>query len=222
MARTQKTKEWDVIANPRKIRNFSMTLLAAAMFWGCGGPDSSASDTATQSESGNSATTAADATREESSMPVGGYAPKLTMPSKKPDHVEVPLAEMFLKSATVPAAADVNVPVYPGARIMSTMAGVTFDTDSGEGKSLPGMILLSSGDLESVLAFYQEQLPGWQYKDFFGVHTFWNGPEGSNPLDITAGHSMLSLSELEEGEVQRLLWPEMRTKIDMAYDKPGG
>ncbi len=101
------------------------------------------------------------------------------------------------------------------------MAGGQFDSSSGEGVQLPGMILLSSDELDVVLAFYKEKLAGWQYQDFYGIHTFWDGPEGSNPLDIMAGYSMLSLDTIEEGEVQRLLWPEMRTKIDMMYDKPG-
>lgn len=204
----------------RTIRNLGMSMIAATMFYGCGDSGTSAPDTATKSGSADSAAEAAAGTPAESAMPAGAYAPKLTMPRKKPDHVEVPLAEMFLKSAQVPVAANVNIPAYPGARILSTMAGGAFDSSSGEGKSLPGMVLLSSGDLETVLNFYKEQLAGWQYQDFYGVHTFWNGPEGSNPLDIMAGHSMLSLTQIEEGDVQRLLWPEMQTKIDMMYDKP--
>ncbi len=102
------------------------------------------------------------------------------------------------------------------------MAASNYDSSSGEGTMLPGMTLLSSDDLDTVLTFYTENLAGWQYQDHYGIHTFWDGPEGSNPLDITAGHSILSLMEIEEDDVQRVLWPEMRTKIDMMYDKPGG
>lgn len=206
---------------PTIFRILGISVFAAGTLWGCGDSGSSADDAAAQTAAESAAAATARVAEAEASMPAGGYAPKLSMPSKRPEHVEVPLAEMFLKSAQVPPASDVNIPAYPGARIMSTMAGGRFDSSSGEGKQLPGMVLLSADDVDSVLAYYKEQLAGWQYQDFYGIHTFWNGPEDSNPLDIMAGHSMLSLSELEEGEVQRLLWPEMRSKIDMMYDKPG-
>ena len=154
-------------------------------------------------------------------MPPGGYAPKLSMPSDPPDHSEVPIAAMFLQSAKVPQASDVNIPRYPDSMIMSTMDASQWSTGDDDAKQLPGMILLAPGDVEAVLAFYKEQLAGWQYEDIYGVHTFWNGPEGSNPLDITAGHSMVSISKIKEDDLQRVLWPEMRTKIDLMYDKPG-
>jgi hypothetical protein len=154
-------------------------------------------------------------------MPPGGYAPKLSMPSNPPDHSEIPIASMFLQSAKIPAAADVNIPRYPDSMIMSTMAANQWSSGDADAKQLPGMILLAPDDIESVMAFYRQKLAGWQYKEFYGVHSFWNGPEGSNPLDITAGHSIVSVSQIEDDSVQRILWPEMRTKIDMMYDKPG-
>lgn len=208
-----------MIANRRTIRNITFTISAAVIFFGCGDSGSSDPDTSAQPKAAGSDATAAAPT--EATMPAGGYAPKLVMPKKRPEHVEVPLAEMFLASAQVPAAADVNIPQYPGARILSTMPAAQFESSSGDGKTLSGMIVLSSDEVDTVLAFYKDSLAGWQYKDFYGVHTFWDGPEGSNPLDVTAGHSTLSLTAIEEGDVLRLLWPEVRTKIDMMYDKPG-
>ncbi len=206
-------------ADREKIRNRAILTLAAVLVCACGDSGSSTDDAASQA---GAESTAADSGRAaEASTPAGGYAPKLVMPKKRPDHVEVPLAEMFLKSAQVPAAADVNIPAYPGAKIVSTMPAAQFESSSGDGKTLPGMVLLSSDEVDTVLVFYKDKLAGWQYKDFYGVHTFWDGPEGSNPLDIMAGHPTLSLAEIEEGDVLRLLWPEVRTKIDMVYDKPG-
>lgn len=208
-----------MIANKRTIRNLTFTISAAVILFGCGDSGSSAPDTSAQPKAAGS--DAATAAPTEATMPAGGYAPKLVMPKKRPDHVEVPLAEMFLSSAQVPAAADVNIPAYPGAKIVSTMAATQFQSSSGDGKTLSGMVLLSSDAVDTALAFYKDKLAGWQYQDFYGVHTFWDGAEGSNPLDMMAGHSTLSLSEIEEGDVLRLLWPEVRTKIDMMYDKPG-
>ncbi len=206
-----------MVAITRTTGNFGAALLAAAVLFACGDSGTSTDDTAAKS----AAKSTAPAAKTTAAMPAGGYAPKLTMPKKRPDHVEAPLAEMLLNSAQIPAAGDVNIPAYPGARIVSTMAGGQFNSSAGEGVQLPGMILLSSDELDVVLAFYNEKLAGWQYQDFYGIHTFWDGPEGSNPLDITAGYSMVILDTIEAEEVQRLLWPEMRTKIDMMYDKPG-
>lgn len=210
-----------MIPSIRTIRNITFAILAAVAVSGCGDSGSSATDSSAQPKaSGSEAGTAAQAPAK-STMPPGGYAPKLSMPSDPPDHSEVPIAAMFLQSAKVPQASDVNIPRYPDSMIMSTMETGQWSTGDEDAKQLPGMILLAPDDVEAVLAFYKEKLPGWQYKDFYGVHTLWNGPEGSNPLDITAGHSMVSISKIKEDDLQRVLWPEMRTKIDLMYDKPG-
>lgn len=201
------------------IHTLGILVLAAGALWGCGDSGSSSDGTMVKSDADSSS--AGAPREEEASMPAGGYAAKLTMPKKLPDHDEVPLAEMFLKAAQVPAAADVNIPAYPDARIVSSMGAMQYSGSSGEGQSLPGMVLLSSDELDAVLAFYKDKLAGWQYQDFYGVHTLWNGPEGSNALDMTAGYSTLSLSEIKADDVFRALWPEMRTKIDVVYDQPG-
>jgi hypothetical protein len=205
-----------MIAYIRTIRNVTITIFAAVMFFGCGDSGSSAPDSSAQPRAAGSEAGAAAQAPVKSTMPPGGYAPKLSMPSNPPDNSEVPIAAMFLQSAKVPSAADVNVPRYPESMILSTMAANQWSSGDSDAKQLPGMILF-----ESVLAFYKEQLASWQYKDFYGVHTFWDGPEGSNPLDITAGHSIVSISQIEDDSVQRALWPKMLTKIDMMYDKPG-
>lgn len=210
-----------MIAHERTIRNVTFAILAAAVAWSCGDSGSSTSSDSAQPKAANTGSEAATSVPAKSTMPPGGYAPKLSMPSSPPDHSEVPIAAMFLQSAKVPAAAEVNIPRYPDSMIMSTMAANQWSTGDAEAKQLPGMILLAPDDPDTVLAYYKEELAGWQYKDFYGVHTLWNGPEGSNPLDITAGHSIVSISQVEDDSVQRALWPEMHTKIDMMYDKPG-
>ncbi|NIO43244.1 MAG: hypothetical protein GTO41_25675 [Burkholderiales bacterium] len=206
-----------MVAITKTTLSLGTALIAATVLIACGDSGSPADNATAKS----AAESTASAGKTNDAMPAGGYAPKLTMPKKRPDHVEVPLAEMFLNSAQVPAAENVNIPVYPGVKIVSTMAGGQFDSSSGAGVQLPGMVLLSSDELGSILAFYQDKLAGWQHEEFYGIHTFWDGPEGSNAMDITAGYSMLTLGEIEEDDVLRLLWPEMRTKIDMMYDKPG-
>lgn len=200
-----------MVAFTRSIQNLGMALLAAAVLLACGDSGSSADDASAKS-----------AAKASDSMPAGGYAPKLTMPKKRPDHVEVPLAEMFLNSAQVPAAEDVSIPAYPGAKIVSTMASGQIKSSSGERKSLPGMILLSSDELETVRDYYKDKLADWQFSDSYGLNMFYDGPAGSTMMDIMgSGYPMLTLGEIGEDDVMRLLWPEMRTKIDMVYDKPG-
>ena len=210
-----------MIPSIRTIRNITFTIFAAMIFFGCGDSGSSASDSSAQPKASGGEKGAATQAPAKSTMPPGGYAPKLSMPSNPPDHSEVPIAAMFLQSAKVPAASDVNIPRYPDSMIMSTMSADQWGSDDADTIQLPGIILLAPGDVEAVLAFYKEKLAGWQYKEFYGVHTLWNGPEGSNPLDITAGHSIVSISKIKEDDLQRVLWPQMRTKIDMMYDKPG-
>lgn len=208
-----------MIVKKRVVRSTTFAIFAAMISFGCGDSGSSAPDASAQPKAaaGNTTTTAP----AKATMPPGGYAPKLSMPSNPPDHSEIPIASMFLQSAKIPAAADVNIPRYPDSMIMSTMAANQWSSGDADAKQLPGMILLAPDDIETVVAFYRQKLAGWQYKEFYGVHSFWNGPEGSNPLDITAGHSIVSVSQIEDDSVQRILWPEMRTKIDMMYDKPG-
>jgi len=205
--------------NVMSIGKSGMFLLGALLLWGCGDPDTPA-DVEVTAQGASAPVASVKSQSAETAMSAGGYAPKLVMPGKRPDHVEVPLTAMVLESARIPPESEVNIPAYPGARIMSTMAGGTMSSDGKKVKSLPAMILLANDGLETVLAFYEEQLSDWQYQEMYGNHMFWNGPEGSNPLDIMAGHSAVTLSAIEETEVQRLLWPEVRTRIDIAYDKP--
>lgn len=153
--------------------------------------------------------------------PQGPYAPKLPIPDKLPDDPAANLMVMAVRNASVPSATDVGIAAYPGARIISAMQFSDATSNDEEVKMLPGVALLATDDVAAVAAFYKERLDGWDYEEFYGTHMFWNGPEGSNPMDITGQFPMISILSLEESGTERAIWTDMRTRIDIRY-VPGG
>lgn len=150
------------------------------------------------------------------------YAPKLAIPKKLPDDPTLPMLVMMMEQSVIPSTSDVNIPVYPGAQIMTTMAPMEMTSNGEKMTSYPSMSLLSADETAEVQGFYQQQLTGWKYKEFYGSHSFWNGGEDSNPLDVTGRFSLVSILPLSETDSVRAIWPEMRTRIDIRYAPPEG
>ena len=146
------------------------------------------------------------------------YAPKLVVPKNLPDDPGAGMIVMFSENSVVPSAAEVNVPLYPGAKVMSAMGAMEMTSNDVKMTSFPSVTLLTADETAETVAFYQEQLAGWRYKEFFGTHSFWNGDEDSNPLDITGQFSLVVVVPVEETDTVRAMWPEMRTRIDLRYE----
>jgi len=125
---------------------------------------------------------------------------------------------MMSNNTVMPTASEVNVPLYPGAQVMSAMGPMDMTSNGVKETTFPSMSLLSADETAEIAAFYHEQLTGWRYKDFFGTHSFWNGDEDSNPLDITGQFSLVSIVPVPEADILREVWPEMRTRIDLRYE----
>ncbi|MFQ5549079.1 MAG: hypothetical protein ACE5FV_12360 [Woeseia sp.] len=163
---------------------------------------------------------AADSTATAPATRADGYAPMLTMPETLPDDPGVQMMVMMANNSEVPSASEVNVPAYPDAAVMSTMGPMEMTANDEKITSLPSMAMLSADEVSDVVAFYKERLADWQYKEFVGTHSFWNGGEDSNPLDITGQFSLVVVVPLSETDSARAVWPDMRSRIDLRY-QPG-
>lgn len=69
-----------------------------------------------------------------------------------------------IKKSIVPDAGLLNVPIYPGAKVINSFAGVK-KTD-GTFKRLPFLELVSTDSYDQVLGFFKEKLPGWKQGGF--------------------------------------------------------
>lgn len=145
------------------------------------------------------------------------YVPVLEVPRELPDDPGAQMAIMMLASAEVPSADAVNIPAYPGAQLMSAMRGMEMTSNGDKITTWPSLSMLSGDDIADVAAFYSEHLPDWRHKEIVGTHSFWNGDEDSNPLDISGEFSLVSLTPLMDDDTIRTMWPETRTRIDLRY-----
>ena len=174
-------------------------------------------------ESGQANTSSVPAVAEDAAAPLtltkaDAYAPLLAIPKNLPNDPGAGMIAMMSANSIVPAATEVNVPVYPGAQIMSAMGSMEMMSNGVRQISLPSMSLLSADGTAEIVAFYQEKLRGWQYQEFYGSHSFWNGGEDSNPLDITGQFSLVTVTPLPESDTARTLWPKMQNRIDVRYE----
>lgn len=184
---------------------FSLSILS-----GCGDSDSTSAPAADQDAGAPAIVARPDA-----------YAPMLVIPKKLPDDPGMPMMVMMANNTVMPSASEVNVPLYPGAQVLSGMGSMEMTSNGVKETSLPAMALLSADEIADVAAFYHENLSGWRYKEFYGMHSFWNGDEDSNPMDITGQFSLVSIISVPETDTLREVWPETRTRIDLRYEPVG-
>ena len=189
------------------------SLMVGALLLQACGESTSTSDSANTTPSSKAETAGPTA-------PANAYAPMLVAPKKLPDDPGAPMLVMMMKNTVIPSASDVNIPVYPGAKIMTAMGPMNMSSNGEKTTTYPSMSMLSGDETTEVLAFYQEELAGWKYHDFFGSHSFWNGGEDSNPLDFTGQFSLVSIVPVSETDSVRAIWPETRTRIDIRYEPP--
>lgn len=151
-------------------------------------------------------------------VPADVYAPMLAVPKTLPDDPGAPMLVMMMENSIIPSTSEVNVPVYPGAQIMTAMGAAKMTSNGEKMITYPSLAMLSADETAEVVAFYTQQLAGWKHQEFYGNHSFWNGPEDSNPLDITGQFSLVSVLPLSASDSVRAIWPEMRTRIDLRYE----
>jgi hypothetical protein len=146
-----------------------------------------------------------------------GYALKLTVPRDVPSDPAANLMLMAVKTASVPSSSALNVPAYPGARIMSTMGASEMTVNGEKTMMWPSLAMLTNDEISKVAAFYQEKLSGWQHEEIIGNHMFWEGGPGTNPLDISGQFQAVGLVELGDTDTETKIWPGVKTRIDIRY-----
>jgi hypothetical protein len=114
------------------------------------------------------------------------YAEKLVI---TPD--TQPMTKMLVEAAKVPDRETVQVPPYPGARIIQTQDASEMEMNGKTLKTLPYIKLLSTDPMDKVVAWYTDQLAGYAKKDIYGVAwLFWKGPEDFDAIDMGKARSM--------------------------------
>ena len=106
------------------------------------------------------------------------YAPKVEIPNNADPNS---LAAMVVNAAKIPDKSEVEIPTYPGARVVQTK-----NTDgSGTSGELPYIKLLSTDPPDKIVAWYRSQLKGYTYEDVFSVAwVLWKGEGKFNGMDI--------------------------------------
>jgi len=97
------------------------------------------------------------------------FASKIAIPENPDNDPDLTLAIAFLENVKIPEKETVGVPAYPEAKI--------FQTTVAQAEMLPSVRLLSEDEITSVVEFYKKELEGWKYKDFYGIHMFFQGEE---------------------------------------------
>lgn len=110
-------------------------------------------------------------------------------------------------TASLPKAADVPIPAYPGARAILYA--------EPQGKILTRIGLLTSDEPEEVFAFYRERLDGWRHHSREFMWVLWDS-ESDKP--ITASSYTVPAVEIRSAIEQEISqWPEARTYFTVVY-----
>jgi len=123
-----------------------------------------------------------------------------------------------INKAVIPDAAQVGVPVYPGAKIITSFKGV--QTAEGKYKRLPFLELVSVADYDHVVNFYKDKLAGWTLGGFNTALYFAEKGEVDmfSPKTTHVGvHDVLNYyRENEQRDLQRIV-PDSKTLIKIFY-----
>lgn len=118
----------------------------------------------------------------------------------------------------MPKKGDVPCPSYPGAYICNYVTGK--GTLNDREISTASVVLLSADPVDSVLAFYKDQLPGYSHKETPMVedhHFLWEGG-ADDYQDAMSGFIPSIVIESPLGfEFYMMLMPEARAQITISY-----
>ena len=146
------------------------------------------------------------------------YAPKLEAPSNIKEGTPEYLGVMILKSSVVPPKTAVNIPPYPGAKIIQTTQGMEMEINGEKQKCYPYIKMLSKDDGEKIVSFYKEKLKGYKYLDKFGgmIKVFWQGGDDFNPMDMDQRCKTVAL-QVSDGSIFKELMPDVKSVIEITY-----
>lgn len=144
------------------------------------------------------------------------YAPKVD-PPKNIENRDMWVG--MIEKWNIPGKNEVKVPAYPGAVIVAFKEAGKMSANGVDYQTLP-VIILATGDTPAkVLAFYQEKLQDWRYKNQFGMaDIFWKGKDDFNSLDITAAATQPNVTIMEPLSAQTDFMPDAKATISIVYN----
>jgi hypothetical protein len=119
------------------------------------------------------------------------YAPMAEDPGKPTIEGQedgYPLEQMVLQAApkNMPDRSAVKQPPYPGAVAVNTQPASEGSTNGVAYTQLPSVILHTTDNVATVMAFYQEALPDWTKLDLYGMEYLYEGSGEFNPMEDSA------------------------------------
>ena len=132
------------------------------------------------------------------------YASKIDTPKNPDNDPELAFGIQILSGVEIPEVKDVKVAPYPGAKI--------FQTTIAQSGMLPTVRLLSTDEVSKVTEYYKKELADWNYKDFYGIHTFFKGDE------TKAMMMQGPVVQIESADKFNNLMPSAKSAITIGYD----
>ncbi len=154
--------------------------------------------------------------------PAEPYAPVAKDPGKptiEGQEAGYPLEQMMLQAVPkfVPDRSAVTQPPYPGAVVVMAQPASKGSMNGEPFNQLPSVVLHSTDDVASVMAFYREALPDWTKIDFFGMEYLYEGSGEFKPME----KSSLETPNIMVGELLDALkyhaMPDAKTSITIFY-----
>lgn len=150
------------------------------------------------------------------------YAPVAKDPGKptiEGQELGYPLEQMVLQEAAknVPDRSAVKQPPYPGAVIVNARPAGKGSTNGVAYTSLPSLILHTTDDMATVLAFYVKALPDWTKYDYFGMDYLYEGSGEFKPMEKSGMETPhVSVTELPSAMRYHAM-PDAVTSITIFY-----
>lgn len=145
----------------------------------------------------------------------GPYAEKVKITSNT-----TPMGQMVIMDSKVPDQTTVGLPPYPGAVIFQTRGAGTMNVNGKDSKSLPYIKLLTSDDMDKVVAWYKDKLSSYyhQKQSFAGMstHVFWKEKGDYNMFDINARMVNENVG-ISDGAIHKDDYPKAKTMIEITY-----
>jgi hypothetical protein len=154
--------------------------------------------------------------------PAEPYAPMAKDPGKPTiagQEAGYPLEQMMLQATAtiVPDRSAVEQPPYPGAVIVTAQKGGPGSANDVPFVALPSLVLHTTDDVATVLAFYVEALPGWTKYDYFGMDYLYEGSGEFKPFE-KSGMETPNIFVMELPDAMKFhAMPDAVTSITIAY-----
>ncbi|UCH74579.1 MAG: hypothetical protein JSU82_01620 [Rhodospirillales bacterium] len=151
------------------------------------------------------------------------YAPLVKDPGKptiEGQELGYPLEKMVLQEAAknMPDRGAVEQPPYPGAVVVNARKAGKGSTNGVDYTVLPSVILHTTDDVATVVAFYVEALPGWTKYDYFGMDYLYKGSGEFKPMEKSGYETPhVAITKLHSAMKYHAM-PEAVTEITIFYN----